>query len=105
MMSHEFHTRSSSGTPTARELEVIVRRLWTTEPRCSSAERTTLLTELFSVGLALERIILHDETRRPARPATEELRSELAECERHIRNLLVYWPANIEARSAPLVAA
>jgi hypothetical protein len=55
----------SIGTPTARELEAIVRRLWTGEPRWSRAERTTLLTELVAVGLALERVILRDETRTP----------------------------------------
>ena len=88
----------------ARELEVIVRHRWTREPRCSPAERTFLLTELGQIGLALERIILRDETR-SARPSRDDdLRSaDLAECERRIRSVLDRRPGNSEARFCPLV--
>ena len=104
-MSHKIHPRQSIGTATARELDVIVRRLWSIEPRCSPTERTMLLTELVSVGLAVERIILRDQTRTPARPATDGPRCDLDECERRIQNLLDRWPRDHEARTSPLVAA
>lgn len=100
-MNHQAHT-----SPAARELEVIVRRLWTTEPRCPPAERTSLLTELGSIGLALERIILRDENQSTRTVTNDLLRPEhLAECERRIQHLLERWPVFPEARSPPLVAA
>ncbi len=106
-MKHPILARPSmDARPEARDLEVTVRRLWTTEPRSSAAERTSLLTELASIGLALERIILRDETR-SSRPEIDDDRrsAELAECDRRIQNLLVHWPRDLEARSPPLVAA
>jgi hypothetical protein len=91
--------------PAARELAGIVRRLWTTEPRCPPAERMSLLTELGSIGLALERIILRDENQ-SARPGIDgDFRFDLAECERRIQNLLAHWPRDVGAPSIPLVAA
>lgn len=99
-------THTIGAPPTARELEVVVRRLWTREPCCAPAERTSLLTELASIGLALERIILHDETR-STRPATDDdvRAGDLAQCERRIRNLLDRWPGGCQVRSSPLVTA
>ncbi len=92
--------------PAARELEVVVRRLWTREPRCSPAERTCLLTELGSIGLTLERIILRDETHSTRTWIDDDVRvADLAECERRIRNLLDRWPEDREARSSQLVTA
>ncbi len=106
-MNHKIHTRQSiDAPPTARELEVIVRRLWTTEPRSSPAERTSLFTELTSIGSALERIILLDETRSARSGIDDDLCSaDLAEYERRIRNLLACWPSDVGVPSPPLVAA
>ena len=106
-MKHQIRAHQRIDTPPApRDLEVIVRRLWTTEPISSAAERTSLLTELASIGLNLERIILREELR-CARPGLDDDRSsaELAECDRRIQNLLVHWPRDVEARSPPLIAA
>ena len=104
-MEHEIHTRQSIDRPTARELELVVRRLWTTEPRCRPTSRTSLLIELGSVGLALERIILR-ETQSDLAGTDDDLSSaDLAECDRRIRNLLAHWPDDLEARPTLLVAA
>ena len=104
-MNHLIHSRQRIDTSTPRELEAIVRRLWMTEPRCSVEHRSRLLIELGSVGLALERIILHDEARFDP-TATDDRRraSDLADCDRRIRNLLVHWPGD-DAASSPLDTA
>lgn len=88
----------------ARELEAIVRRLWATDPQCSPADRTDLLSELGSIGLTLERIILNDEARTPILLGTEELQCELATCGRRISKLLYRWSWDVEPPTPPLIA-
>ena len=108
-MNREFDAHPHADTTTtARELEAVVRRLWTTEPRCPPTDRISLLTELGSIGLALERIILSGETRHTGPGIDDQRRSaDLAECDRRIRNLLPHWPdvVDVGGPASRLVAA
>ncbi len=106
-MIRPISPRPSISSPDApRELEAIVRRLWTTEPRCSLQERAPLLTELAAVGLTVERIILRDEAQRDRSEIDDDLRAaDLAACDRRVHDLVVRWSGDLATHSRLLAAA